>query len=956
MSAPTTSEEFLTIVRQSGLLDDTVLRQHFRKDSDLPEEPSACATALVRAGLLTPFQARHLLAGKFRGLCLGQYKVLNQLGKGGMGAVYLAEHTELHRLVALKMLPAAQAKDELAVERFKREARAAAALDHPNIVKVFDVFQSGGMHFMVMEYVAGKDLASLVKENGPLHFATAITYTLQAAAGLQHAHDKGFVHRDIKPANLILSKDGTIKLLDMGLTRSFEPRDQLTEQFDKGSVIGTAEFVSPEQAMSEPQDHRSDIYSLGATLYALITGTPPFSGHTTQLLMQHQFANPPRLSKKLKSTSPKGLNDVIGKMMAKHPQDRFQSADDVVEALEPYVSITPGGASETSLGLRADSVTKAESRARLQPRRRGHWARRRWVAIASGLVAVLAGIGGWLLTSGSSKPPVQQNNANTSPPTQPAQPSQPTPPAPEPQSDLRVQMANYDATIGTDGMMPSFRVNGVEALNSKVGISRGLYLWQDWVVLKLADVQRNGNVITAKSSAGTIRYEFGPNRLNVAITNATRNNMVVFVVVDATEAAMVDSLGQWNKLPFDGGKSGMSEQRWAKIDWFCGKAKLTLTGAASVWGPWSEHQVVEMVVPPGVTKSLAFEPGTPTEAEAAKAAAVIGKTVGHGLRLDIPKDYQVFQRRSRMTGAVTIRGRVEVDAGRVEARVTGMGPNGPLPGRWEALTLDPTSRSFAAEISTPPGGWYSFDIRASEGDKVVTEGTVGHVGVGEVFVIAGQSNSTNCGEEKQKQTSGMISTFSGQSWQLAADPQPGVHDNSRGGSPWMAFGDALYARFKVPIGIASTGQAGSSLTQWQTDGELFRWSVQRMKQLDRNGFRAVLWHQGEADVAMDTDEYTRRLTELIRSSRQSIGWNAPWFVAQVSYHSPAKPSFPAVRAAQKKVCDIGLAIAGPDSDALVGDNREDGGKGIHFSGTGLRAHGQAWAEKVGDHLDAVMSD
>jgi hypothetical protein len=233
---------------------------------------------------------------------------------------------------------------------------------------------------------------------------------------------------------------------------------------------------------------------------------------------------------------------------------------------------------------------------------------------------------------------------------------------------------------------------------------------------------------------------------------------------------------------------------------------------------------------------------------------------------------------------------------------------------------------------------------------------VEHVGVGEVFVVAGQSNSTNCGEEKLKPASGMVSTFSGQSWRLANDPQPGVHDGSGGGSPWPAFGDALYARFRVPIGIASTGHAGSSVTQWRADGDFFLWMTQRMKQLDPQGFRAVLWHQGEADVAMSTDEYARRLTELIEASRQAAGWKVPWYVAQVSYHNPANRSSPATRAAQKKVCDSGLAIAGPDTDVLDGDNRENGGKGIHFSGKGLRAHGQAWAEKVGAHLDTVLLD
>ncbi len=943
MAAPTTSKEFLTIARQSGVIDETAFRGHFHDDDDLPDDATACATALIRAQLLTPFQAKHLLAGKFRGLCLGPYKVLSQIGQGGMGAVYLAEHKELDRQVALKMLPAAKAKDKVAIERFKREARAAAALDHPNIVRVFDVFQVGGLHFMVMEFVAGKDLRTVVQESGRLHFATAIAYVLQAAAGLQHAHEKGFVHRDIKPDNLILSKDGTVKLLDMGLTRSFESRDQITEQLDQGGVVGTADFISPEQALGEPQDERSDLYSLGATLYALIAGAPPFKGHTTQLLMQHQLAPPPRLSKKLKSSVPEGLDDVIAKMMAKKPGDRYRTAEDIIEALSPFVSGEAGGAAATPTGARRNSTV----RVRAQSRNAGYWTpRNRAIAGGAGLLVAVVAVVGAVLAFGSSGPSPQK-----SVPPGPSAPA--AAPVAKAQDDIRVKMANYEATVGSDGMLPSFRVNDVEFLNSKVSISRGLYMWQDWKLFKLEDIQRSDNVVTAKGEAGTIRYTFAPTRLEVAITNATRGDMVIFLVLDAAETAMSDGLGQWNKLPFEVGKTETRDARWAKTNWFSGKAKLTLSGPVNFRGPWEEQQLAEMAVPPGGTKTLVFEAGTPTEAEAARAATVIGKTIGQGLRLEWPKDYQVYQRRSRSAGAVVVRGRVETDAGRVEARVRGVGPNGDLPDRWEAAALDPSSRSFTAELPAPAGGWYAVDVRASDGDKVVVEGTVEHVGIGEVFVAAGQSNSTNCGEEKLRQSSGMVATFSGHNWRLANDPQPGIHDGSGGGSPWPAFGDALYARFRVPIGIASTGHAGSSVRQWQPDGDLFRWATQRMKQLDRQGFRAVLWHQGEADAAMNTDAYARDLTEVIQASRQVVGWHAPWFVAQVSYHSPANPLHPTVRAGQKKVCDSGTAFLGPDTDTLVGDNRDNGGRGIHFSGKGLQAHGNAWAEKVGTFIDTA---
>src|SRR5579883_2109028 len=449
MAAPTTTAEFLAIVRQSGVLNENEFRERFGRDAELPPDPSRCATALVQAQLLTSFQARQLLAGRFRGLILGPYKILAPIGKGGMGTVYLAEHTELDRHVALKLLPPEKSKDKTTVERFKREARAAAALNHPGIVKVFDVVHSVGIHFMVMEYVPGKDLQSVLEEVGALHFATAISYALQAAAGLQHAHEKGIVHRDIKPANLILAKDGAVKILDMGLARSFQKEnDKLTEALDKGAVLGTADFISPEQAIGDPQDERSDIYSLGATLYSLITGLPPFKGHTTQVLLQHQMAEPPRLSKRLKSAVPPGLDDAIRKMMAKKKNDRFQSMEEVIEALTPFVSGAPAGA--------------APAGAAPATGRKGFTPDRRRLAAIAGVAALVVGLGIWALIPGSPKSPSGGTGpvaAGPAPGVTPAAASaapSAAPAAKEP-GIRRVKMDRYEAGISDDGAMRSFR-------------------------------------------------------------------------------------------------------------------------------------------------------------------------------------------------------------------------------------------------------------------------------------------------------------------------------------------------------------------------------------------------------------------------------------------------------------------------------------------------------------------
>jgi eukaryotic-like serine/threonine-protein kinase len=266
-------------------------------------------------------------------------------------------------------------------------------------------------------------------------------------------------------------------------------------------------------------------------------------------------------------------------------------------------------------------------------------------------------------------------------------------------------------------------------------------------------------------------------------------------------------------------------------------------------------------------------------------------------------------------------------------------------GQWQALPAE-GARAFDAALPAPAGGWYRVEVRALKDGKEVGSAAVEHVGVGEVFVGAGQSNSTNCGEERINPKSGMVSTFSGTEWRPADDPQPGVHDGSQGGSYWPAFGDEMYRRFKVPIGVASTGHSGTSVNAWAPGGELFQWTTTRMNELGREGFRAVLWHQGESDTGMNPDEYDRKMTELIEASRKAAGWDVPWFVAQVSYHNPKDTSTPALREAQKKLWESGVALPGPDTDTLAGANRDQNGQGIHFSPIGLAAHGRLWADSI----------
>ncbi len=352
MSTPSSTTELLDLVRQSGIVPEKQLAEVLGGLADQPQDPVRLAAVLVKRGVVTNFQAKLLLAGKFRGFRVGPYVIRDQLGVGGMGTVYLAEHEALRRPVAIKVLSKADAAGPAGVERFLREARAAAALDHPNIVRLFDVGKQGSMHYLVMEYVDGQTLEQVLAR-GPIPCGRAAEYVAQAAAGLQHAYEKGFVHRDIKPANLMLARNGTVKILDMGLARSFDGGDRLTELLDQGVILGTADYISPEQAINSPAvDIRSDVYSLGATFYALVTGRPPFEGNTTQKLLQHQMREAPLLSE-LDPTFPPGLAEVVAVMMAKRPEDRFQTPAEVIAALAPWVPTSAqvvAGLSVTDLG------------------------------------------------------------------------------------------------------------------------------------------------------------------------------------------------------------------------------------------------------------------------------------------------------------------------------------------------------------------------------------------------------------------------------------------------------------------------------------------------------------------------------------------------------------------------------------------------------------------------------
>jgi eukaryotic-like serine/threonine-protein kinase len=341
MPAPTTVEELIDLAKKSGVVEDKRLdaaMAKLRAAGTLPKEPGKLAGIFVRDGVLTHFQAEQFLQGRWRRFTIGKYKVMEKLGSGGMGSVYLCEHKFMRRRAAVKVLPAAKAEDPSSLERFYREARAVAALDHPNIVRAYDIDQDDKLHFLVMEYVDGSSLQEIIKKFGPMDITRAAHYIRQAAIGLQHAHQTaGLVHRDIKPGNILIDRSGIVKVLDMGLARFFHDEDDvLTKKYDE-NVLGTADYLAPEQALdSHSVDIRADIYSLGATFYFVLTGGTPFSeGTVAQKLIWHQTRQPKSVLA-LRPEVPAEMAAVVEKMMAKDPAQRYQTPAEVAEALAPW--------------------------------------------------------------------------------------------------------------------------------------------------------------------------------------------------------------------------------------------------------------------------------------------------------------------------------------------------------------------------------------------------------------------------------------------------------------------------------------------------------------------------------------------------------------------------------------------------------------------------------------------
>src|SRR5262245_38754058 len=351
-------------------------------------EPRALARELIQRDWLTPFQINQVFQDRARDLVLGPYLLLERLGEGGMGQVFKARNRKLGLIVAIKVIRKERLTSTDALRRFRREILAAAQMSHPNVVRAFDADEIDGRYFLAMEYVEGADLGRLVKKHGPLPVAQACAYVRQAALGLQHAFERGFVHRDIKPSNLLVSggrvsgQQGPgadhspptthaspltthqVKILDMGLARlalgstDAGGSSTLTEE---QTVMGTPDYIAPEQARdSHAADIRSDLYSLGCTFYYLLAGQAPFPGETPMDKLLKHWCDEPQPIEHLRPDVPPGVAAIVHKLMAKTPENRFQTPVDLAVALASALKGEPAPALAGAAGAGGNGGNAAD--------------------------------------------------------------------------------------------------------------------------------------------------------------------------------------------------------------------------------------------------------------------------------------------------------------------------------------------------------------------------------------------------------------------------------------------------------------------------------------------------------------------------------------------------------------------------------------------------------------------
>jgi eukaryotic-like serine/threonine-protein kinase len=335
MPQPATLNATVELILESQLVPEDRLRgflSSVRGKKLAKLTPIHLLQEMVAVDLLTAFRARQIATGRSQGFVLGKYRILDMVGRGGMGQIYRAQHIELKTEVALKVLSTKAMTVPLAHKRFIREAEAAARISHPNVVRIYDVSPNSDPPYLVMEYIEGFSLQAMVAREGPLSVEETLCYAKQIALGLQQISLAGLVHRDIKPANVLVTRQGDAKILDLGIV--YINSEPLTKLSKSDTLLGTLDYLAPEQAVSNQVDIRADLYSLGATLYFLLTGQPPFPGGDPRSKILRIYNQPPLPLRQFRGDIPETFTAIIDRLLAKTPQQRYHSPQQLWDALQ----------------------------------------------------------------------------------------------------------------------------------------------------------------------------------------------------------------------------------------------------------------------------------------------------------------------------------------------------------------------------------------------------------------------------------------------------------------------------------------------------------------------------------------------------------------------------------------------------------------------------------------------
>ena len=448
--------------------------------------------------------------------------------------------------------------------------------------------------------------------------------------------------------------------------------------------------------------------------------------------------------------------------------------------------------------------------------------------------------------------------------------------------------------------------------------------------IKVNEIQKDNNKIICKTDVSEIIYTFTNKTIDIDVNFYDNIHQYIFLFKAGSNEVIAGKVpyAEWrfypncNDLIFVKGMNGLKTQ-----------------GNCCAYGSWEGR---ELIVMNKENNHLSLEPVSLTTEQRELIDNRAYNLPNEDVYLYSPKEYEVFQRYSREKGFVNLSGKVSEKITKLYYRIEGKNYKGnKYSSGWKEIEL--ANSNFDIRLNVPSGGWYKLELKAH--DKIVK--VIEKFGVGEIIVSSGQSNSTNCGQFYTKTETGMVASPNGTEWKIGDDPQIGPADSYYGGgSLHPALGDVLYKEFKVPIGIAAIGCAGATINLFAQGQWVYDYNRTRINRMGKNGFRALIWIQGETDVAskMPSDEYKLKLENLLNNLRKEVCWNFPCFVAKVSYLNDQERAYEPMRVAQENVIKEGYAFRGVDMDTIGPEYRDVNHKGVHMIPEGLKKHGQMWAD------------